>query len=1442
MRGKTAVLALTGLLLLAGEASAVSSRLYFRINAGNRSLSTVFPAETTVNPGVTGADLVIYGAGTGSCDYEREDDAYLPKRTYQFMTPEDWQWDNTMSDTNFRYWARLNNGTFTQPKIKVTYLFKDGNTHTEVMGTPCVCNLTPAPQGCPLSLTAGNPVEFNKSIGGNISTASTPGGSEPTLNRGSLEPGTTIMVEIWCADGQGDANFYSTTTWDSYIEVPYAPNNFRVWGEVSPQYVERYAGADVQIKYRLWNDGAGAPTIRKLEITIPGHINNTSNFFDNVYVMSVSQGNSTTAITPASPGGNGAITVDFTANPVTGGFVDVIFTAKAPLAPVQTIKWEGKITTAGGSEYFLSERNIDSLFMAVLDFPWTPAGITVTPANTQNGGGALTISWPVSGSPASYDTLGVTQYVVFRDLGSTPVAQVPPSPYFNSAPTTWKPTTTVVLKSPQPYWNNTGLTNKTEYCYQVAAVSGVGVSATSAVVCGIPFAAPWPPATFTVKPANGMCRLDWTPSSPGSYTLTGYLVFRSSGAWTPVWVASVNGGASNTYDDPGLSNGLLYTYNVVPVDEYWNPGAATGNATGRPPANPPTNLTANYIDGSGVRLGWTPSSGNLFDVNGYNIYRATCTSCGLSVLVPSATSTVDNFTDTTAQRATLYLYAISATTIEPAESNLTSTVRILTPPAAPAWLTVAPRPGASLYLEWDDINPAGTVSGYRIYRATQTGAKWYKAAVTPQTATSWVDNSVSFGRRYYYSVASYTQRGTDYAESPPTSEFWRDVEPSTLPSITLTPWNNQVGLAWGDLRPSQFVETYAIFRATVPAVTATEYLGSTSNTYYDDATVVNEMTYWYWVAGENLGGSGVLTPAGSVMPFNPPGQPLSATAYAGQTYIRLEWTPTDPGTFGLAEYEILRATWPNVATTCPACIIATRPATSSIYTDYNDLISGVIYYYVVIAKDTNGNRGAPSPEAWNAPAIPPCAPAMLTAFSSTGWVDLSWSWVNHQTCMPLGTFPVSGYHLYRATAPLAPLASTTLTYDIYSTSYTDSEGGATLAGVTYYYRVRSWDNQPMPNETDDLLSMSPTVNATIRVPALEPAGLTIQYSPLEHDGKLKLTWVPSAKGTLDVVGYRVYRSTVVGGPETSDYVSGGSALHGRPRGQRHALLLPRRARGGALVRGQLGFRHGHPLPGPARAAEPVPHRGGPANPAFLVGPAQDDVRHNGLPGLPGHLFGNHRALGHRDGPRRNLLLLGHGTNQRNSPLLPPAHPGRVLPPVLFLLGPGHRDALGGPRGAAQPHPHGRPVQHHRGMGPGPHGHLAHRGILPVPVLLAEPGLRRHAARERGRRPPFLRRQCRHLGDRVALPDLRLRLGIHVAPRTVHFHRVVPGHAGGAAHDTGEPDRPGGKRHGLSALEPFDAADLPDFRVQRLPFAHAGQPGDHVGEGGRDIRRDGKRIQ
>ncbi|MEK7766330.1 MAG: hypothetical protein AAB368_08840, partial [bacterium] len=295
-------------------------------------------------------------------------------------------------------------------------------------------------------------------------------------------------------------------------------------------------------------------------------------------------------------------------------------------------------------------------------------------------------------------------------------------------------------------------------------------------------------------------------------------------------------------------------------------------------------------------------------------------------------------------------------------------------------------------------------------------------------------------------------------------------------------------------------------------------------TTFTDSGLTNGWTYYYHLAAVDTRGNVgfILSAEVAVTPFAPPTPPFNLTAAPRANLVALSWSFTAAGTFAVSGFRVFRATTPGAQ----ALLDLASGAAASVYVDATIPAGGIPYYYVLRTLDTGGNLSASSVEVGAVPAIPPDPPAVLAAVSATSWVQLDWTPVTCATCF---TYGVSGYRVYRSTCvPASPcFAAVGDAVGTGSSIYLD---GTVMGGLTYYYAIRSFDGQAPPNESAQLVSpfaplYSPPAEATPRVPARAPTGLTILGEPYEHDGMLSLSWIPSATRSLDVVGYNIYRAT-----------------------------------------------------------------------------------------------------------------------------------------------------------------------------------------------------------------------------------------------------------------------------------------------------------------------------
>jgi large repetitive protein len=237
--------------------------------------------------------------------------------------------------------------------------------------------------------------------------------------------------------------------------------------------------------------------------------------------------------------------------------------------------------------------------------PGAPTGLAPTPGNTQ-----VALAWS---APGSNGGAVIDDYIVQYRSGGGAWLTFPDGTSTNLFATV------------------TGLTNGTNYEFQVQAVNAVGGGAFSSSVSATPSAAtvPGTPRNLAAAQGNGRVTLTWiAPSSDGGSPIIDYAVqwrITGIGAWTPV-----NPAASGVIVT-GLDNGTQYEFqvqarNAIGSGSWSTSVTATPTCSSGCPATPSgltsTGHTSTYMD-----LDWNYVSG----ASGYQVrYCVAASSSGCS--------------------------------------------------------------------------------------------------------------------------------------------------------------------------------------------------------------------------------------------------------------------------------------------------------------------------------------------------------------------------------------------------------------------------------------------------------------------------------------------------------------------------------------------------------------------------------------------------------------------------------------------------------------------------------------------------------------------------------------------------------------------------------------------------------------------------------------------
>jgi hypothetical protein len=198
-------------------------------------------------------------------------------------------------------------------------------------------------------------------------------------------------------------------------------------------------------------------------------------------------------------------------------------------------------------------------------------------------------------------------------------------------------------------------------------------------------------------------------------------------------------------------------------------------------AKPPTLIaTGKEISENAITVSWAPPSANIDDstpVNllGYNVYRVAESESEVNPApINPALVAGNQYVDQNFKFGETYRYIVRSVSlgteggqVESLNSNsITVSPKDVFRPSAPTSITVAAAPGRlSIFFP---ANPEADVAGYNIYRSTGPDlpkSQWTKLNGALLTRTTFQDEKVESGKRYYYYLTAVDEACNVSAES-----------------------------------------------------------------------------------------------------------------------------------------------------------------------------------------------------------------------------------------------------------------------------------------------------------------------------------------------------------------------------------------------------------------------------------------------------------------------------------------------------------------------------------------------------------------------------------------------------------------------------------------------------------------------------------------------------
>ena len=485
------------------------------------------------------------------------------------------------------------------------------------------------------------------------------------------QSGDTFSVTAVATDSVGNTTTSSATSFGYYYAAPTAvtgvtgtPTNGQVqlnWTSPSDNGGASITGYQVQYSTNgsTWTTASANTGSATTSYTVTGLTNGTAYYFKVAALNAVGAGTAgyvggtsapgstvTPYTVPGAPSitngtaGNGQVTLTWTAPSSTGG-KDITgyqvqystdqatwMTAAANTGSTST-NYTATGLTNGTAYYFqVAAINHTTADLGTFSAPYGPVTPFTTPeaptslTGTAGSNGQVPLSWtaPVSGGAS------VSGYIVkYSTNGST-----------------WT-TATSNTGSTSTTYTVTGLTNGTEYYFEVAAINSAGtgpyafvnsVSTPGSTV--IPYTTPGTPTGVGGNNyQNSKVTIYWSaPLGTGGSAITGYVVQYSSDSGSTWTTASMCTGTSTGCAVTGLTNGTSYVFHVAATN-----AAGTGSYSTTSPAYvPATNPSAPTFAGTSGTLSGSGGQGVAFDSSG-NAYVADYYNNRVVEITPSGTQT-----------------------------------------------------------------------------------------------------------------------------------------------------------------------------------------------------------------------------------------------------------------------------------------------------------------------------------------------------------------------------------------------------------------------------------------------------------------------------------------------------------------------------------------------------------------------------------------------------------------------------------------------------------------------------------------------------------------------------------------------------------------------------------------------------------------------------------
>ena len=521
--------------------------------------------------------------------------------------------------------------------------------------------------------------------------------------------------------------------------------------------------------------------------------------------------------------------------------------------------------------------------------------------------------------------------------------------------------------------------------------------------------------------------------------VTGYLVYYSTDNSNFTKLKTINSQSTTSYTVGGLTAGKAYYFALISytningkITKSKRTSSLKITATSSSSVPAPSNLKVAEYSNSAIKLTWTKAP----DVTGYYVYRSTDGKKYSKIKTLKAYTTA--YTNTSLTAGKKYYYSIAsykntstgAVAIGPKSSAINITTTSSSSVPAPSNLKVAEYSNSAIKLTW---TKAPDVTGYYVYRSTD-GKKYSKIKTLKAYTTAYTNTSLTAGKKYYYSIASYKNTSTGVAIGPKSSA----VNALTISSSKLSypsgfavkeVATDAIKLVWNK---SSNASGYYIYRSIDNKNFSKIKALPSSSTSYTNIALYLDTTYYYKIASYvNSNGSIGLSAKSPAVNAKTTSTSVSFTSKTStSTTITLNWDYPSATGYQIYRLDINTGKYVKIAST-----------SAKSYTDKN-LSSDRYYNYKVRAYLVSGGITTYSP--YNSVSVKTCLPAVkdFKAVSQTYYsVKLSWTKQNGAV----------NYEIYQL-SPDSQVYKLITTLNSDATSYMVDN---LTVNTTYKFRIRS---------------------------------------------------------------------------------------------------------------------------------------------------------------------------------------------------------------------------------------------------------------------------------------------------------------------------------------------------------------------------------------------------